>query len=141
MNSGLNTKQKKVKKVSELTEVILILKQRYRKTVERKMQEKILLHFDKEKGIIAKETGEIIVDIKNIYDDDYFENLKKEKEDTEGKDNTKKDEVDLNENDSYNEDDVNDDVEYDEMDDEDEEEEEVLVNTKNTNNNEQKKTK
>ena len=40
------------------------LKERYKRTVERKFKEGQYLIFDKEKGIINEDTGEVIVDIK-----------------------------------------------------------------------------
>jgi len=87
---------------------MLILKQRYRKTVERKMRDKIFLEWDEEKGIIVKDTGEVIVDICNIYDEDDMENLKKDKEDGEKDD---EDNEDDEEGKSYNDEDNDEEVE------------------------------
>jgi hypothetical protein len=61
------------------------LKERYKRTVERKLQEGEDIIFDEEKGIINDETGEVVIDIRIIRGD--FENLGLSKDDDENEKN------------------------------------------------------
>jgi hypothetical protein len=70
-----------------VVEIMKTLKERYKRTVERKIREKEPMIFDEEKGIINAETKEVIVDIMHIYDD-FETSTVSEKED----DGIKKDE-------------------------------------------------
>ena len=87
------------------------------------MREKIFLDFDIEKGIYVQETGEIVVDITNIYDEDQLKAIKSGKT-MENKDE-KKDEGEDDENMDFNEE--------DEFEEEEDEEVEMEVNTKSGN--------
>jgi hypothetical protein len=57
----------KLRKETPLYEIMKELKVRHKRTVERKLAEGEDLIFDKEKGILNKETGEILYDLKTIY--------------------------------------------------------------------------
>jgi hypothetical protein len=57
------------------------LKERYKRTVERKLENGDDIIFDEEKGIINDETGEVVIDIKIIRGD--FGNLTIDKDDDE----------------------------------------------------------
>lgn len=54
-----------------MSEILKNLKVRCKRTVERKLREGEDLVFDEQKGILNEETGEIVVDIKYIYGEDY----------------------------------------------------------------------
>ena len=49
-----------------LDEILKNLKERYKRTVERKFKEGEYLVFDKEKGIINEDTNEVVVELKSI---------------------------------------------------------------------------
>ena len=57
----------KLRKETPLYDIMKELKVRHKRTVERKLAEGEDLIFDKEKGILNKDTGEILYDLKTIY--------------------------------------------------------------------------
>ena len=74
------------------------LKERHKRTIERKLDEGEDIIFDNEKGIINDETGEVIIDIKIIRGDftaDNFNDESDEKDDSR-KDNQDKKQEGLN---------------------------------------------
>jgi hypothetical protein len=70
-NNWRNDPSKKKKQEDELDEIMKILKERYKRTVERKWKEKEYLIFDREKGIINEDSGEIVVELSVIISSGY----------------------------------------------------------------------
>lgn len=87
------------KKKSPIIDLVKSLKKKYQKTVYRKINSGVAIDYDEAKGIINKETGEIIVSLENIadkaFEDD--EDLEEDEDDNEEEedkeDNPKKEEV------------------------------------------------
>jgi len=78
----------KIKQQDPLEEILKNLKERHKRTVERKIQDGEDIIFDDEKGIINDETGEVVVDIKIIRGDFNVDNYNDE---TDAKDDSRKD--------------------------------------------------
>jgi hypothetical protein len=74
----------KGKKDKEIFDIIKILKERQKRTVERKMKEGEDLIFCEKRGIINKNTEEVVFDLKQIYGE--FDQENDIEEGKEGKD-------------------------------------------------------
>lgn len=75
-----------------LDEIVKNLKVRYKRTVERKWREGEFLTYDKEKGIINEDTGEIVVGLKAIeglIDEEGDDEAEDDQEEKEEKDDLK----------------------------------------------------
>ena len=64
--SWKNDPNHRTKVVDPLDEVLKTLKERYKRTVERRINDGEDLVFDEQKGIINEETGEVVLNIKII---------------------------------------------------------------------------
>jgi hypothetical protein len=86
-------------------DIIKILKERHKRTIERKLENGDDLVFDELKGIVNEETGEVVLDIKFIY------STGADDEDLEGDDDILEEEK--NNPDSFNEEEMDEDEDSD----------------------------
>jgi hypothetical protein len=91
----------KTKKENPIFEIMRILKERHKRTVERKLENGDDLIMDEKLGIINSETNEVVLDIKYIYGD-----IKDDEEDTK---DLKEEEKENNEDDDLSDEEYEDD--------------------------------
>lgn len=84
-SSRRNDPSFKSKDEDPMEEILKNLKERHRRTVERKLEDGADIVWDDEKGIINDETGEVVVDIRIIRGD--FENFGISRDDSDGEEN------------------------------------------------------
>jgi hypothetical protein len=87
------------KKDNEIFDVIKILKERQKRTVERKLKEGETLYFSEKRGIVNKQTDEVLFDLRQIYgefdkEDELKEEGKEDELNEEGVDDEDLDEED-----------------------------------------------
>ena len=105
-----NNPESGVKKNVPVIEVVKGLKKKYQKTVYRKINKGVKIDYDEEKGIIDRETKEVILPLRNIVGKDYEDSEddnEEEEEKEENNDNINEDDnenknIKLNNNDNNN---------------------------------------
>lgn len=82
-NGTSNPNGIKLKKKDALVTLIKGLKKKYQKTVYRKIKSGIRIEYDESKGIIDKETKEVIIPMENILDKDELDEFADKEDDIE----------------------------------------------------------
>ena len=124
-----NNPESGIKKIIPVMEIVKGLKKKYQKTVYRKINKGVKIEYDEEKGIIDRETKEIILPLRNILGKDFEESEDDDDEEEEEKEEKKEEILNSNKNDNETK---NKDINKNE---ENKQEENIKLNNENNNNN------